>query len=51
MDKNERDEWRKSAAATINKDNPNKLTQISRRVAQLIKERRKKLQEKAAGAE
>ena len=51
MDQNQKDEWRKAATATINKDDPNKLAQIIRRVNQLIRERRNKAQKKAAAAE
>jgi Flp pilus assembly protein TadB len=52
LDENEKREWRKAATTTINKDNPNKLTEIIRRVNQLIEERRKKSQkQKAASAE
>lgn len=52
MDQNEKDEWCKTAKAAINKENPNKLTEIIRWVNQLIEERSKKSQkQKAAGAE
>jgi Flp pilus assembly protein TadB len=53
LDENEKREWRKAATTTINKDNPNKLTEIIRRVNQLIEERRKKKlqKQKAASAE
>jgi Flp pilus assembly protein TadB len=46
MDEKQRDEWRKAFTAAINRDNPNKLTEIMRRVNQLIEERKKKLLQK-----
>jgi Flp pilus assembly protein TadB len=53
VDEKEKDEWRKAFTVAINKDNPNKLTEIIRRVNQLIEERKKKLlqKKKASGAE
>jgi hypothetical protein len=52
VDEQEKDEWRKALTAAFNKENPNKLTEILRRVNLLIEEREKKLlQKKAAGAE
>jgi Flp pilus assembly protein TadB len=53
LDENEKREWRKAATTPINKDNPSKLTEIIRRVNQLIEERRKKKsqKQKAASAE
>ena len=52
MDEKEKDEWRKAFTAAINKENPNKLTEIIRRVNQLIEERKKALlQKKTAGSE
>jgi Flp pilus assembly protein TadB len=53
VDEKEKDEWRKAVTAAINKENPNKLTEIIRRVHQLIEERKKNLlqKKKAAGSE
>ena len=46
MDEKEKDECRKTCMAAINKANPNRLTEIIRRVNQLIEERQKKLLER-----
>jgi hypothetical protein len=43
VDEKEKDEWRKAFTASTNKENPNKLTEIIRRVNQLIEERKKGL--------
>ena len=45
MDDNEKHEWWKAATTTINKENPNKLTEIIRWVKQLDRRAQKEVAE------
>jgi len=51
MNKREKNEWREFCRAEINKNDPSRLSNIIRRVNEMVEERKAKLSKKSAAAE
>jgi len=50
MNKREKNEWREFCRAEINKNDPSRLSNIIRRVNEMVEERKAKLSKKSAAA-